>query len=182
VKTKFLSPEERPERDALMREAGIDPHTGKAYPTWEIKENMRRLLEDASQAGRYWAQCMIADALLIGFGRQWSAWRKEQNRVSANVNGKKVRAAGSQGIRQRSDDGGVTYQQMTFEEMLWPELYQFRDSEIIRRGSADINISIADKLIEMHALAPDSASPAEAAAAIGTTVGEWLLKETPSVI
>lgn len=177
MKTRFFSPEERPDHDALMLEAGYDPYTGKAYPAWRIKENLGRMIDDAIRAGHRWAQYVADDALLDGLSRHWTAWNTEQKRVKARVDGREVQASGSRGSRQRDENGKVVHQRLTWIQMEWAEVFQQEEDALMRIGAERITVSIARKLAELRDRAPDSIGPADAAELLGTTVEEWLLDE-----
>lgn len=161
----------------LMHEAGYDPYTGNPYPTWRIKENLGRMIPDAIQAGHHWAQYLSDDAWLDGLGKHWSAWNREQSRISVNLAGREVRVPGSRGIRQRDERGKMVHQQLSWTQMSWEEVDEVDDGAAARITADGINRSTAAKVRELRAFAPDSRGPGEAAEKIGTTVEAWLMKE-----
>lgn len=178
MKTKYLSPDERPEHDALMLQAGYDPHTGKAYPTWQIKENLDQLTRDAVQAGRRSFEYIREDATRDGLLAHWNAWNRERNSIRARVNNQEVRASGSRGTVQRDDDGRAVHQRLTWIQMSWEEVLEQGQGAATRIAAEQITRSIVAKLTELRDRVPDSTGPADAAERMGTTVEAWLAGES----
>jgi hypothetical protein len=177
VRRKHLSSEERSEFDALFEEAGLDEF-GNPRPAHEIKARMRRVLDDAVQAGRTWAQYVLDDALEDGLGKAWKGWNNEQRRMRTLHNGVIVPARAVRGTRRRDPETGqVVHQQSFWLEMSWEGVRQQLGDSRKRIDAERVTESIAARLLELLLDCPDSAGPADACERLGIDMQDYLVSD-----
>ena len=175
MKRGHLSPEERPEFDALFEEAGID-EAGNPRPSREIKARMRPLLRDAVKAGRVWAQYVLDDAVDDGLLAAWKRWNNEQKRMRTLHNGVIVPVRAVRGTRRRDPETGqVVNQQSFWREMSWADVRQQLDDSRKRIDAERITESIANRLLVLLLDCPKSAGPADACELLGVDMQSYLM-------
>lgn len=175
MKRGHLSPEERPEFDALFEEAGLD-EIGNPLPSSEIKARMRSLLRDAVQAGRPWAQYVLDDAADDGLLAAWKRWNNEQKRMRTLHNGAIVPVRAVRGTRRRDPETGqVVNQQSFWREMSWADVRQQLDDSRKRINAERITESIANRLLALLLDCPESMGPAEACERLGIDMQSYLV-------
>lgn len=174
-KREDLSDDERKEYDDLLTEAGLDDN-GQAREAGEIAERMHRLLLAADQAGRRWAQWILADDAEEGHRRRWNAWWKKQRSVSVydETLDAFIPRPAAQGVRRKRDDGSTYYQQSIWDTLTFSEVEQKVEEALAARRAARINLTAARRILALRDEVPDAATVGEAVTALGMTVDEWL--------
>lgn len=177
MKRKHLSPEERPEYDALFEEAGLDEY-GDPLPAHEIKPRMRAALEGAVQAGRSWAGYVLDDALDDGLLKAWNSWNAEQRRMRTIHNGVIVPVRAVRGTRRRDPETGTVYHQQAFwRTMSWADIRQQLDDAEKRIAAEQVTKSTAMRLLALLLRCPESTGPLDACERLGLDLDRYLIGE-----
>lgn len=174
MKLRYLSPEERPEHDLLMQEAGFDPEYGSPFVAHVIKDRVVKMLRDAEQAGHHWAGYILGDALANGAYEHWKNWNNADKKIRVFHNGSLVPARAMRGVRRRNDAGLIEHQQSFWPEMTWAEVQQQIDGAEQRIAAEEVTKSIGFKLLRLLIQAPDSTGPGDACKAIGEDFETYL--------
>ena len=159
-----------------------DEYATACAEAWASAESTRerglhflRLVQDAAQAHRTWALGLLDDFLASGSSAELKRWRKASRPlVAVAPDGRVISRPRTVGV-QRQDAEGATYvQQEAFDFLTWEEVEQkivFYRTQV--SAYAD-NIFLARCVLELRELAPDAATPDEAARQLNTTVDAWL--------
>lgn len=171
----MLSPEEREEYDALLAEAGFDDNK-QVRETAEIGGRMRRLLEDAEQAGKSWARWIIEDDQESGHADRFKKWRKARERVRVYDprSGTLTSRPAAQSVKHRRSDGHEAHQLTLWREMDWTQLQEMLESSYQRIRSDRINAATAQKLLSLRERAPGTSGPLEACELLGLDFDSYL--------
>jgi hypothetical protein len=174
---KHLSPEEREEYDALLREAGYD-EAGNRRPSGEIKDHMHELLVDAVKAGRTWAGYVIDDDARDGHLKRFKRWDRVRTLMDVNNQSVIVKRSAVMGVKRRDAETGAIYdQQVLYAEMAWNEVIYVMESAQVRISSDRITVGICTKLLALKLRCPESAGPADACARLGLDMHDYLISE-----
>ncbi len=162
------SPEERAEFDELLAEV-----IAASTSTAERLALMDAKVLDAVQAHRPWATEFIMAARREGYAREISRHQGRQ-RVTVAYDGRVLSVPAVQ-ARRVVDESGVTgYQRELIELWTWDELREKRREAVKASTTYTEKVAHYDRLLMLGELAPGSETPAEAAAALGVDLGEWL--------
>lgn len=136
-------------------------------------------IEDAVQAGRFWANEIEEDIRRRGSNYLIKQWQRTHNRVPFSHDGQILTVPRHVGTTSVSDDGSMYYEQKLFDYLTWDAIREKRLEYIRQMGVYSERIAVLDKLLALRELAVDAETPAAAAQAIGTTVDDWLLDRKP---
>lgn len=132
------------------------------------------MIADAEQAHRIFATDVKRDALRNGYGKLLNNWQKRQRRVTVSFEGKILSKPRVVGTKTVTSTGTQVDSQALFDFMTWEQI-EAKVGEYAKQVKAfRSNIALAVKLLELHELAPDSATPDQAARTLGTTLDAWL--------
>ena len=168
---KGWSEEERAEYEALMTRV-----LAATESMAERVDLMDRLLADAVQAQRFWASEVERESRRAGYASRIKRHEKERQTVLVAHNGALLTKPRVIGTTRRVDGRAVAVQTL-FDAMTWDELEAKRSDYLVQMRAYDTNIATIDRLLALRDLAPDSATPEEAAAEIGTDIDTWLGQE-----
>jgi len=162
------SPEEREEFEALLAEV-----VGASRETAARLDLMDELITDAIQAHRPWATEVARSARREGYAREIKRYQ-DRERVAVAYDGRVLSVPAVQARKVVDDDGAVTYQRELLQFWTWGELKAKRQEAVKAATTYTEKIAHYDRLLMLADLAPESTTPAEAAAALGVDLGEWL--------
>jgi hypothetical protein len=134
------------------------------------------IVEDAAQAQRVWAVDLLRRFAERGAAAELKTWRKVSRKLRVRLHdGTVVDRPRVVGIA-RQDDGGRRYVEQTLFDLEPFEIIETKVREWGRQVRAyRANIALGLRLLALRDAAPAATTPAEAAAALGTTVAAWLL-------
>lgn len=158
------SEEERLEFDELLAVV-----VASSSSSTERLDLMDRLVTDAIQAHRPWASDVARASRREGFGREIRRFQDRQ-RVPVSYDGQVMQVPAVQG--RRVADG--SFQRELIELWTWDELDVKRREAITASRTYSAKVAHYDRLLALRVASPDSKTPAEAAAALGVDLGEWL--------
>lgn len=166
----LLSHEENGELDAALTEAiGSD---GK--PNRDSAARAVDLIDAADAAGREWPDFVRREALLVWCFAKQKAIAKRESIVLVSHDGKLIGKATRVGRSVRKADGSRRFDQTLFSDMTWDEVGAWVGLIVSQIEGLTANMSMAARLFAMREQVPDSRGPGDAAAALGTTVAEWI--------
>lgn len=169
--TNILSPEEREEYDALLRDAAYEK--GRLVQSDLVASRAHALLIDAVKAGRSWAEIQLERALMDGIRGEVRRYVKRVNTTT------ETDALGSRSrpkvysVPQENADGGVHWQPKLFEDMTLTDLDQ-----VIKSSGAQIAANLHNKQAAIRLrdkiIATKAATVRDALAALGESLEEAL--------
>lgn len=170
------SQEDRDEYNAACAEAWASGDS-----TGSRGRRLHEVIADAVQAHRPWALDLLRQFCERGAQAELKAWRKATFPMTAvSHDGRLISKTRVVGVERHHDDGGRYVTQALFDLMTFAEIEQkVRDYQSQVRAYGD-NIDVARRLLKLRDLAPDAATPADAAASLNTTVDAWLMDEIAS--
>ncbi|MEV8636560.1 hypothetical protein AB0395_33425 [Streptosporangium sp. NPDC051023] len=174
---RMLSSEERAEYDALLHEAGYDDN-GVQRPAHEIKDRMHKLLQDAVQAGRSWAEYVLDDDVREGHHKRFKRWDRVRQVVTTRYGERVIKRSALMSLRRRDSVSGRTYWQGTFyPDMTREDLLDVINGCEVRISSERITIATARRLV---ALLDETgvATVTEALKSRGVELETYLLEES----
>lgn len=178
MEDRFLSPDERAERDHLFVVAGIDPQTNRPRRNDEIKDQLLDALRSAEQAGRGWASWLMEEALRDGLLKAWKRWDDTHNaRHTVGLDGVSHSVASRRGMRSRTEDGRVVYRREQVELMTREDLELGLDGCDARIGAELINREMFLRLLKLMDRAPTARTPVEACELLGEDLDDVLRGE-----
>lgn len=168
--------EERREFDEVLERVVASSRNGH-----ERVDLFDSLLNDALQAHRVWAHDIDRHARRDGLAAEIRRYQ-DRNRALMSHLGELLNLPRVQARRIRSDDGDVFYQRELIELFSWEQLAEKRTEALKARGTYTQKVAHYDRLMALRDLAPESATPAEAAEMLGTTIEAWLVGGTLSAV
>lgn len=173
MKIRNFGSQEREEYDALVNQV----LNGDRIVNADKAHRFRLGLEDAVQAHRPWAQDVLANATEYGLRKILKDRAKTEARTMIDYRGNIIAKTTRIGRRRKSASGVTFFDQALMDDFTWDELREWLD-QISRQISAMfINKDMADRLLSLHERFPDSATPREACALLGTTVNDYLARK-----
>lgn len=165
---KHWTPEDVREWDSLLQEV-----VESAETTVERTDLMERLMDDAVNAHRPWANDMQRQCLRDGYARQWKAYMK-RTRVIVATREATVEKPRVVGVK-RLDEAGAKYDvQALYELLTFDEIRAKRRENLAQIKAYTDSVAVCDKYLALQSLAPEAATPAEAAKSLGIDIDEWL--------
>lgn len=162
------SPEERDEYEDLIAEVvNTTTNTSDRLDLFEDK------LIDAMQAQRPWAIDVARACRRYGLAKEITRF-EGRSRTLVSHDGKLMSQPRVQARRVVSASGEQTYQRELIEVWTWEQLAAKRAEVLQAQDSYSAKLGHYDRLLALRDKAPDTASPAEAAAALGLDLDEWL--------
>jgi len=147
---------------------------GGGRPTAAAVEAAEQGVGAAEAAGRVWAgwvrSRLVREALRLALKER----AKAENVVVVAFNGATVTRSLRMGARRRRRDGSTYWDQPLLHEMTWDELLGHLRLLEAQVGALLVNESVARRLLALRADHPGSRGPAEACAAMGLSVAEFL--------
>lgn len=162
------SPEERDEFEDLLADA-----VAYSSATTLRLDRAEQLLNDAIQAHRPWASEVERSALREGLAREIKR-HQDRQRVAVAYDGRVLSVPAVQARRVVDSSGVVSYQRELIELWSWDEVHAKRAETIQATKTYSEKIAHYDRLLMLQVLAPDSATPAEAAEQLGLKLTDWL--------
>jgi hypothetical protein len=162
------SPEERAEFEALLAEV-----CDASRDTTGRLNLMEALINDAIQAHRPWATEVQRSARREGYAREIKR-HQDRQRAMVAYDGRVLSVPAVQARKVVDADGAVSYQRELIELWSWDELEAKRREAVQAARTYTDKIAHYDRLLILRELAPDAATPAEAAEQLGLDLGEWL--------
>lgn len=164
------TPEERDEYEELLGEI-----VGETSDSRERLDLFEHKLLDAVQAHRPWASEVERACRRFGMGKEVSRF-EDRNRALVSHDGRVLNLPAKQARKVTTTDGEVTYQRELIELWTWDEIAAKRLEALKARRTYDDKVAHYDRLLALRVLAPESASPADAATAAGVDLDEFLSK------
>lgn len=131
-------------------------------------------LDGAARAGRAWADA-VRDRLVRDDLRGHLKTRAKAAAVAlVAYDGRVVARTVRVGVRRRAAAGPAHWQQALLEDLTWAELADFLAMVRSQIGSLLVNQAMAGRLLALRADHPGTRGPAQACAALGTTVEAFL--------
>lgn len=171
LSTAHWNDDDRDEWDAALREA-----FESSDRSGERVDRLVALVSDGIQAQRVWANIAWEESARIGLGVLLTGFIK-RTRVLVSHNGSRHNKPRSAGVRRQDDEGGVYFTQAFWDVVTLDELRAKRHEYMAQIRAYNVNVATVDKLIALCE-AGNSATPSAAAKALGTTVDEWLGRES----
>lgn len=129
-------------------------------------------LNDAIQAHRPWASDVALSCRRFGLGKEISRF-ESRNRALVSFDGR-VLSLPSVQARKVQVAGEVVYQRELLTLWTWDELLDKRAEALGAQTSYSARVGHYDRLLALREKAPDTATPQEAADALGIDLDEWL--------
>lgn len=157
-----------------INEALSDALNGSRTPDGNSVQRFIAAVQAADMAGRSWPDDLREEVL-----RHWAFNRqkqiaKEESRVLIDYQGRKHHKATRVGKKVTTDEGATYYQQSLITAWSWDEIDEWARMVTTQINGLRENLAMVAKLRKLHDQFPESDGPAEAAAALGMTVEEWL--------
>lgn len=164
------SPEERDEYEALIAEiVNATTDTSERLDLFDDK------LIDAVQAHRPWAVDVARSCRRYGLAKEITRF-EARNRTLVSHDGKLLSLPRVQARRVTTATGEQIYQRELIEVWTWEQLRAKRAEVLQSQDTYSAKLAHYDRLLALRDKAPDTGSPAEAAAALGLDLDEWLGK------
>lgn len=164
---KAWSPEERDEFEAACAEAWRSSHR-----QGERTETFIEVLQDARQAHRFWAGDVLDEALRTGASSILKNWSKRQ-RIVISFEGEVVARPRMVGRRRDDGEGHGYTEQALLDSFTLDDLRAKRKEYLTQITAYRQNIALIDELIALCE-ATGCNTPAEAAAALGVSIDDWI--------
>lgn len=162
------SDDERQEYEELLAEV-----CGATTDTTERLNLFDDKLTDAAQAHRPWATEVARACRRWGLGKEIARF-EDRNRALVSYAGQVLSLPKVQGRKVTAATGDVFYQRELIELWTWDEITDKRTEALKALGTYSGRIAHYDRLLALRVLAPDTATPAEAAAFLGIDLDEYL--------
>lgn len=162
------SPEERSEEEAMWQD--IVDSTTDTHARLDYAEER---LNGAIQAHRHWAYELERQFLRNGLAKEIKRYQ-DRHRALVAYHGRTLNVPRVQGVKSRRPDGTVFEQRALIEMRPWEEIAAKRLEAIRSRRTYTEKIAHYDKLLALREMAPDTATPFEAATALGLSLDEYL--------
>lgn len=162
------SPDEQDEFENLLAEV-----VASSRDTTARLDHFDKALTDAIQAQRGWATDVARSCRREGLAREVKRYQDRQ-RVSVSYDGRVLSVPAVQSRKVVGAEGAVTYQRELIELWTWEQVLDKRSEAIRSRGTYDEKVAHYDRLLALRELAPDSATPHEAADLLGIDLDSWL--------
>lgn len=166
----YLAPDERAECVALMDEV----LNGDRSSSPDKVKQFAAGLNDAVQAQRPWAQIVLDRALHDGLHKRLVDFAKQESVVLVAHDGVVVAKATRVGRRRRDGAGRQYFQQSALEDFSWGELEEWLRMIQKNLFALLVNERMAQRLLDLRTLVPDSMGPGDACVRLGTTVNAYL--------
>lgn len=161
-------PAEREECDKLLADViAATTNTSDRLGLFE------RLLNDAIQGQRPWARDLERSLLREGAAKEIKRFQ-DRNRAMVSHNGKVLSLPRVQGTVARDEEGRVYHQRELIELWSWAQIADKRTEALKGKRTYDEKVAHYDRLLALHEMCPDSATPADAAARLGLNLDEYL--------
>lgn len=162
------SPQERDEYESLVAEVvNATTNTTDRLDLFDLK------LLDAIQAQRAWAVDVAKSCRRYGLAKEITRF-EARNRTLVSHDGRLLSLPRVQARRVTTASGEQTYQRELIEAWTWEQLRAKRAEALQSQDAYSAKVSHYDRLLALREKAPDTASPAEAANALGLDLDEWL--------
>ena len=165
---KIVEPEARREYEQMMAEV-----LAEAEGTGDRARLLANKVHDAIQAHRSWAQQVQWDAQVTGYAAAVKTYLK-RTRVVVNIHDREVSKPRTIGTKRRDEDGNVVDLQLPLEVLTFDQIREKRREYVRQVKAYTDNLAVADRLLALEEMAPGSATPAEAAKTLGTTLDDYL--------
>lgn len=172
IDRKGWSPHERSEEAAMWQD--IVDSTTDTHARLDLAE---RLLNDAIQAHRFWAHELERQFLRNGLAKEIKRFQ-DRHRAVVAYHGRLVSLPRVQGVKARRPDGTVYEARALIEFCPWEEIAAKRLEAIRIRRTYSEKTAHYDRLLALRELAPDTATPVQAAAALGIDLDGYLGTES----
>lgn len=130
-------------------------------------------LLDAVLAQRPWATDVARASRRYGLAKEIARF-EARNRALVSHDGKLLSLPAVQARKVTTSAGEVTYQRELITVWTWDQIRAKRVEVLTAQSTYSAKLSHYDRLLALRDKAPDTASPAEAAAALGVDLDEWL--------
>lgn len=166
---KHLTIDERAEWNALM-----DAANAAGSSSGERGEEVVRLLADATQARRPWAEHVRGSLLLEAATKHAKRRFKVANTTLVSVGTAERLRSMAGGVKVKATNGRVVDQQKLFVDMTWNELESHVD--MLKRQLRELGITVAAdrKLLKLRDQYPSSSGPGDACRLAGISIEEVL--------
>lgn len=124
--------------------------------------------------GTPWSAAVLDDAQADGLWAAFKAQMKAESRTLVSHDGQLVGKALRVGAKRRRDDGTEAWQQSLLHDMSWAQVEAWLDQTIRQVSALLVNQGIAERLLDLRDRFPESHGPADACAAIGTSLDAYL--------
>lgn len=167
----ILSPEERAEYDALLRDAAYD--NGRLVRTAQYADRANRLLIDAVKAGRRWAEFELERALHDGLRSEVRRYVRRINQTTVtDLTGTKSRPS-VYSVREDQPTGGVAWQPKLLSEFSLADL-----DALITASEAQLSAYVANRNAARHLrdklISTGASTVRDALAALGMSLEQAL--------
>ena len=164
------TPEERDEYDALLAEV-----VGATKVSADRLDLFEHKLLDAIQAHRPWAREVERACTRAGLAKEVARFQARDKALVAH-DGRVLSVPAVQARRVTDAEGQAGYQRELIELWSWDAIAAKRLEALKAQRSYDDKIAHYDRLLALRVLAPEAASPAEAAKAAGVQLDDFLSK------
>lgn len=169
-----LTAEERAEYELIMELACFDPHTGKAYPTAKLGENVRRELDRAESMGQAWARWFIEDDRELGHQRRAKQWLGSRSLIQVSDDEQRLVTKRQRYSILRETSAGREWQPMLYEDMTWSDLEQLIASNQSQIYTGRLNLRTHQRLLALRDRHPGAATVGDALRAEGASIDDYL--------
>lgn len=133
------------------------------------------LVRTAADAGALWARDLLKTWVQRGAEGEVKNWKRRTTPTYAVAyNGRLVNRYAVGGVKRRTEDGEQFHAQTLFELMTWDQLENKIREYVAQISAYKADIALIAVLLKLRDAAPETATPHEAAKALGTTVREWI--------
>lgn len=164
------TPDERDEYEALLGEI-----VAETTDTRERLDLFEHKLLDAIQAQRPWAGEVERACRRFGMGKEVSRY-EARNRALVSHDGRVLSLPAVQARKVTTTEGEVTYQRELIEVWTWQQIEDKRAEALKAARTYNDKVAHYDRLLALRVLAPESASPSDAAKTAGVDLDEFLTK------
>lgn len=162
------TPEQRDEYEFLLAEVvNATTDTSERLDLFDDK------LVDAIQAHRPWATDVARSCRRAGLAKEISRF-EARNRALVSHDGKLLSLPRVQARRVVTAAGEQTFQRELIEVWSWEQIQAKRAEVLQQQDTYSAKLAHYDRLLALRDKAPATGSPAEAAAALGVDLDEWL--------
>lgn len=171
MKRAAWSSKEIEEHDQLLDEACKSPLARDRIETFLAG------IEDGIQAHRKWAKDVERTIRSTGAGNYIKTFRKQYRSINVAFNGKILTKPAERGTTEIDDEGQKVNVRKLFYTWTFDQIRTKRGEYLKQIRSYTVDVATMDRLLAMVDLAPDAATPEDAAKTMRTTVEAWLLDE-----
>lgn len=154
----------------------LTAYTQHANQSDRIDAFLNRIRGDAARPAQWpYAAEVLAHLARLGASSLLSTEQKARSMVVVNNGGVKRTKTKMVGAIKRDPATGVEYPQQTlFDLMTWDELRRKMAEFEGQRDGAQFNYDTIRKLLKLEQMVPGAAGPADACAALGITIEDYL--------